>query len=58
MLTPAVNGQLDGPVGGFVHLRRGTVDLRLVGLLCIGSVPSAFCGVLVARALGAGLVFD
>jgi uncharacterized membrane protein YfcA len=42
------------PVGGFVHLRRGTVDLRLVGLLCLGSVPSAFCGVLVSRALGKG----
>ena len=42
------------PVGGFVHLRHGTVDLRLVGLLCIGSVPSAFCGVLVSRALGGG----
>jgi uncharacterized membrane protein YfcA len=40
------------PVGAFVHLRRGTVNLRLVGLLCIGSVPSAFCGVLVTRALG------
>ncbi|MCW2636006.1 MAG: hypothetical protein JWQ99_2373 [Blastococcus sp.] len=42
------------PVGGFVHLRRGTVNLRLVGLLCLGSVPSAFCGVLVSRALGSG----
>ena len=42
------------PVGGIVHLRRGTVDLRLVGLLCIGSVPAAFCGVLVSRALGQG----
>jgi uncharacterized membrane protein YfcA len=42
------------PVGGVVHLRRGTVDLRLVGLLCLGSVPSAFCGVLVSRALGGG----
>ncbi|MGY1825714.1 MULTISPECIES: sulfite exporter TauE/SafE family protein [unclassified Blastococcus] len=42
------------PVGGAVHLRRGTVDLRLVALLCIGSVPSAFCGVLVSRALGSG----
>lgn len=40
------------PVGGLVHLRRGTVDLRLVGLLCIGSVPSAFCGVLITRAIG------
>src|SRR5215217_2854117 len=42
------------PVGGFVHLRRGTVDLRLVGLLCLGSVPAAFCGVLVSRAFGQG----
>ncbi len=42
------------PVGSFVHLRRGTVDLRLVGWLCAGSVPSAFCGVLLARALGDG----
>lgn len=40
------------PVGGLVHLRRGTVDLKLVGLLCIGSVPSAFCGVLIIRAIG------
>jgi uncharacterized protein len=40
------------PVGGFVHLRHGTVNLRLVGLLCAGSVPSAFCGVLISRALG------
>lgn len=42
------------PVGGYVHVRRGTVDLRLVGWLCVGSVPSAFCGVLVARWLGHG----
>ena len=42
------------PVGGFVHLRRGTVNLRLVGWLCAGSVPAAFCGVLIARALGDG----
>lgn len=42
------------PVGSFVHLRRGTVHLPLVGWLCVGSVPGAFSGVLVARALGAG----
>ncbi len=40
------------PVGSFVHLRRGTVHLRLVAWLCVGSVPAAFCGVLVTRALG------
>ena len=43
------------PIGGGVHLRRGTVDLRLVGWLCLGSVPSAFAGVLVYRALGSDL---
>jgi uncharacterized protein len=42
------------PVGGVVHLRRGTVQLRLVAWLCVGSVPAAFCGVLLSRALGSG----
>ena len=42
------------PVGSLVHLRRGTVHLGLVKWLCIGSVPAAFAGVLVARALGGG----
>ena len=42
------------PVGSFVHLRRGTVHLGLVRWLCLGSVPAAFTGVLVARWLGRG----
>lgn len=42
------------PIGGVVHLRRGTVHLGLVRWLCVGSVPGAFCGVLVLRALGSG----
>lgn len=42
------------PVGSFVHLRRGTVNLRLVAWLCAGSIPAAFCGVLVVKALGKG----
>jgi uncharacterized membrane protein YfcA len=42
------------PVGSFVHLRRGTVNLGLVKWLCIGSIPGAFSGVLIARALGRG----
>ena len=42
------------PVGSVVHLRRGTVNLELVKWLCLGSVPGAFSGVLVARALGTG----
>jgi uncharacterized membrane protein YfcA len=32
------------PVGAFVHLRRGTVNMALVGWLCVGSVPAAFSG--------------
>jgi uncharacterized membrane protein YfcA len=42
------------PVGGLVHARRGTVDMRLVRLLCMGSVPSAFAGVLLLKSLGSG----
>jgi uncharacterized membrane protein YfcA len=42
------------PVGSAVHLRRGTVHLGLVKWLCVGSVPGAFSGVLIARALGRG----
>jgi len=42
------------PFGGVVHMRMGTVNRQLVGWLCLGSVPAAFCGVLVARALGSG----
>ncbi len=33
------------PIGGGVHLRKGTVNLRLVGWLVIGSVPAAFFSV-------------
>jgi uncharacterized membrane protein YfcA len=42
------------PVGGLVHLRRGTVHKDLVVWLAIGSVPSAFLGVLLLKALGKG----
>ena len=42
------------PVGSVVHLRRGTVHLALVKWLCVGSIPGAFSGVLIARALGRG----
>ena len=40
------------PFGGVVHARRGTVNWRMVGWLCAGSVPSAFLGVLLLRLLG------
>jgi uncharacterized protein len=42
------------PVAGGVHLRRGTVNMQLVRWLCTGSVPAAFCGVLILRSLGHG----
>lgn len=42
------------PVGSVVHLRAGTVNLALVKWLCIGSVPAAFSGVFVIKALGDG----
>ena len=42
------------PVGAAVHLRQGTVNWHLVKWLVIGSVPSAFCGVLILRAFGTG----
>src|SRR5918998_1498118 len=42
------------PVGSVVHLRKGTVHLGLVKWLCLGSIPGAFSGVLIARALGRG----
>jgi uncharacterized protein len=46
------------PLGGGVHLRRGTVRRDLVQWLCLGSVPAAFAGVLILRALGSGEELD
>ena len=40
------------PIGAFVHLRRGTVNLRLVGWMVAGSVPSAFAGTYLLHLLG------
>jgi uncharacterized membrane protein YfcA len=42
------------PIGGAVHARRGTVHKELVRWLVAGSVPSAFAGVLILRAMGDG----
>lgn len=44
------------PVGGAVHARRGTVRRDIAIWLCVGSVPSAFAGVLLLKALGHGHV--
>jgi uncharacterized membrane protein YfcA len=40
------------PVGGAVHWRRGTVHKPLVLWLMLGSIPSAFLGVLLLKSLG------
>ncbi|WP_338596123.1 sulfite exporter TauE/SafE family protein [Saccharopolyspora sp. SCSIO 74807] len=42
------------PVGALVHLRRRTADARLVGWLCLGSLPCAVVGSLFAGSLGDG----
>jgi uncharacterized membrane protein YfcA len=47
-----VSAAIMKPVGGFVHQRRGTVATGLVGWLALGSVPAAFAGVLLVKALG------
>lgn len=46
------------PVGGSVHLRRGTVHTGIVRHLVIGSVPAAFAGVLLLSQLGEGADLD
>src|SRR5580704_14964087 len=58
-LTGAGGGALMTPmlillfsVGAFVHLRKGTVNLRLVGLMTLGSVPMAFLGAYLLKQLG------
>jgi hypothetical protein len=40
------------PVGAFVHLRKGTVNLHLVGWMVAGSVPMAFLGAYILHLLG------
>jgi uncharacterized membrane protein YfcA len=42
------------PVGAAVHLRKGTVNLGLVGWMVLGSVPMAFAGSYLLRLLGNG----
>jgi uncharacterized protein len=42
------------PVGAAVHLHKGTVNLRLVGWMTLGSVPMAFLGAYLLHLLGRG----
>lgn len=52
--TDVVASLVMKPIGGGIHLRRGTVHTGIVRWLALGSVPSAFAGVLLLRALGEG----
>ena len=42
------------PVGAAVHAGRGTVRWNLAGWLALGSVPSAFLGVVFLKSIGSG----
>ena len=42
------------PVGSLVHMSKGTVNYRLVGWMCAGSVPMAFLGAYLLYLLGGG----
>jgi uncharacterized protein len=40
------------PIGSVVHLRKGTVNLRLVGWMVLGSVPMAYLGAYLLHLFG------
>jgi uncharacterized protein len=40
------------PFGAAVHLRKGTVNLKLVGWMVLGSVPMAFLGAYILHLMG------
>ena len=40
------------PIGAAVHLHKGTVNLRLVGWMVLGSVPMAFLGAYLLHLMG------
>jgi uncharacterized membrane protein YfcA len=42
------------PIGSLVHLRSGTVNLRLVRWMVLGSVPCAFLGSYLLHLMGSG----
>lgn len=49
--TDIAYGAITKTVGGWRHLRMGTVDLRLCGWLAVGSVPGALVGVWILERL-------
>ncbi len=48
-----VAASINKSVGASVHWRRGSPNLRLAGLLMIGSVPFAFAGGFIVKSIGA-----
>ena len=48
-----VAASINKSVGASVHWRRGSPNLRLAGLLMIGSVPFAFAGGFIVKGIGA-----
>src|SRR5271165_245728 len=40
------------PIGAAVHLRKRTVNMRLVGWMVLGSVPMAFLGAYLLHLIG------
>jgi uncharacterized membrane protein YfcA len=42
------------PIGAGVHMRRGSVNVRLAGWMVLGSVPMAFFGAYLLHLMGAG----
>jgi len=52
--TDLFYGAVTKTVGGWRHLRLGTVDLGVSGWMALGSVPGSLLGVLGLRALQAG----
>lgn len=47
-----VAASLNKSVGAGVHARKGSPDFRLVGYLMAGSVPTAFAGAFIIKAVG------
>ncbi|CAN5159692.1 hypothetical protein BH18ACT9_BH18ACT9_20030 [soil metagenome] len=49
-----VAASVNKSVGATVHWRHGKPNLKLAGLLIIGSVPTAFAGAFIVQAVGGG----
>jgi uncharacterized membrane protein YfcA len=46
------------PIGGGIHFKRGSVNKQLVKWLVMGSIPSAFLGVVLLKTIGSGEVLQ